>query len=120
MYSIVPTMDPWVVSPAAAAGPATSPGGAAVSMSGRPAERAIPKSMIIAWSSASIMTLAGFRSRCTTPAWWAATSPDSIVRMIRSARTGSSTPSRFRIVARSWPSMYGIVMYLMPSISPRS
>ena len=35
------------------------------------------------------------------------------------ASTGSR-PSRFRIVARSEPWMYGIVMYLMPSISPRS
>ena len=36
----------------------------------------MPKSMISAWSSASIMMLAGFRSRWTTPALCAATSPE--------------------------------------------
>ena len=40
-------------------------------------ERAMPKSMISAWPSPSTMMLAGFRSRCTTPASCAAARPDA-------------------------------------------
>ena len=42
--------------------------------------------MISAWSSASIMMLAGFRSRCTTSASCAATSPAATCRAIDRAR----------------------------------
>ena len=70
----------------------------------RSAERAMPKSMISASPSASIMMFAGFRSRWTTPAVCAATSPDDDRRARCAARVGTgSLPSRFRIVARSAP-----------------
>ena len=46
--------------------------------------------------SASIMMLAGFRSRCTTPALCAATSPETIARAMRMTRRTGSLPSRFR------------------------
>ena len=45
-------------------------------------DRAMPKSMISAWPSASIMMLAGFRSRWTTPASCAAARPDATCRAI--------------------------------------
>ncbi len=45
-------------------------------------ERAMPKSMISAWSSASTMMLAGFRSRWTTLASCAAASPETTCRAI--------------------------------------
>src|SRR5829696_6249030 len=50
---------------------------------GVPVERAMPKSMISGSSSASIMMFAGFRSRCTTPAWCASTSPATTSRAMR-------------------------------------
>ena len=46
--------------------------------------------------------------------------PATTARAIRSARTGGSRPSCLSTVARSAPSTYDIVMYLMPPISPRS
>jgi serine/threonine protein kinase len=79
-----------------------------------------PANIMVVDDHAVIITFAGFRSRCTTPALCAATSPASIVRITRIARNGGSTPSRLRMVARSSPSMNGIVMYLMPSTSPMS
>ena len=85
------------------------------------ADAEMPKSMISACSSSSappIMMLAGFRSRWTTPASCAASRPPAICRASRSARAIGSLPSRRSTVARSSPWMYGIVMYLMPSISP--
>ena len=83
------------------------------------ADRAMPKSMMTACSP-SIMMLAGLRSRCTTPASCAAANPAATCRMIASATGTGTLPSRFSTVARSSPLMYDIVMYLMPSISPRS
>ena len=82
----------------------------------------MPKSMIRASSCASTMMLAGFKSRWTTPASCAARSPDTTPRTRSVQRSGmpSDAPSVSRIVARSRPSTYDIVMYLMPSISPRS
>ena len=76
--------------------------------------------MIIASSSAPIMMLAGFRSRWTTPTLWASTRPETTAREMRSTFGTGSRPSRLNIVERSAPSTYGIVMYLIPSISPRS
>ena len=80
----------------------------------------LPKSITSAWPDASTMMLAGLRSRCTMPAAWAAPMPALTWRMIGSARAIGSLPSLARIDARSWPSTYDIVMYFVPSISPRS
>ena len=57
--------------------------------------RAIPKSMMTALSP-SIMMLAGLRSRCTTPASCAASSPAATCRMILRASGTASLPLRFR------------------------
>jgi hypothetical protein len=104
MYSSVPTIAPAAVAVAVAA----------------LTEREIPKSMIRAWPSGSIMTFSGFRSRWTTPASCAATRPAAICFAIFSASGTGRRPRSCRTVARSRPSTYGIVMYLMPSTSPRS
>ena len=69
MYAIVPTTVPVEVKPVVAS-----------------TARAIPKSMIRGPSSARI-TLPGFRSRCTRPCAWIASSPSA-----------SPAPS-----ARTWP-----------------
>ena len=50
----------------------------------------------------------------------AAASPAPTCFAIESVRSTGSRPSRLRIDDRSDPWTYGIVMYLMPSISPRS
>ena len=68
-------------------------------------ERAMPKSMITGVPSASIITLAGFRSRCSTRAAWAAASPEATERAIVSVRPTDSLPSRRRTLARSSPLM---------------
>ena len=80
----------------------------------------MPKSMISASPSAPSMMLAGLRSRWTTPASCAATSPDTTERATRITVATWSFPSLLSSVARSMPSTNDIVMYLMPSISPRS
>ena len=59
-----------------------------------PVERAIPKSMISASPSPSIMMFAGLRSRCTTPAACAATSPDDdLPRDAQDLGIGSGRPA---------------------------
>ena len=64
----------------------------------------MPKSVISASSPAPTITLAGFRSRCTTPAACAATSPAQMRRAMRSALRTGTRPSRASSVARSVPS----------------
>jgi hypothetical protein len=64
----------------------------------------MPKSMINASPCESIMMLAGFRSRCTTPAACAATRPDTTARMVLITRGIDSLPTRLISVARSVPS----------------
>ncbi len=100
--------------------PMTAPATVIVKPVSPAVDRAMPKSMINAWSSASIMMLAGFRSRCTTLASCAATSPDATCLAIDRARGTGIRPSRSSTLERSEPWTYGIVMYLMPSISPKS
>ena len=121
MYSSVPTMEPAIVRPAVwGFWGSSTPGfpGARRDV----ADRAIPKSMMRAWSvPVSTMMLAGLRSRWTTPAWCAARSPDTTPRAtVSTCSTGRPPSFFFRIEESSTPSTYGIVMYLMPSISPMS
>ena len=120
MYWMVPTIAPDIVCSAARPAGSRPMDFPAPASAGPPEERAIPKSMISGSSSASIMMLAGFRSRCTTPASFAACNPATTPRAMRSTRPTGSFPSFARTVERSSPSTYGIVMYLMPLISPRS
>ncbi len=87
---------------------------------GVPVDRAMPKSMISTLSSSLIMMLAGFRSRWTTPALCASTRPATTDRAMCSTRGDRQFAVCFNTVARSAPSTYGIVMYLMPLMSPRS
>ncbi len=121
MYSTVPTTEPTIVCAAVAA--RTAPAGnvpAAPPAGGPEVDRAMPKSITRPSPSASTMMLAGLRSRCTTPARWAAPSPDATLRAMIITRGTASLPSRLRMVARSSPSRNGIVMYLRPSTSPMS
>ena len=85
MYSMVPTTLPSMVWPAAPAAAAVADWPAAAGAR-LVIERAMPKSMIRASSSAVTMMLAGFRSRCTTPAACAAARPEIIERAIFSVR----------------------------------
>ena len=81
MYSMVPTTKPTIVCAAVAA--RTAPAGnvpAAPPAGGPEVDRATPKSITRPSPSASTMMLAGLRSRCTTPARWAAPSPDATLR----------------------------------------
>ena len=98
MYSSVPTMAPAIVRPAARASwDSFTPGFPAGSA--EEADRAIPKSMIMAWPvPVSTMMLAGLRSRCTTPALCAATSPDTTPRAtVTTCSIGSPRSFFFRI-----------------------
>ena len=117
MYSTVPTTAPAIVVENFAADLAKclgNPSTTVAAADGAPDERAIPKSMIIASSSAPIMMLAGLRSRWTTLAVCAATSPETMPRAMRRIFGMGRRPSLLETVARSAPSTYGIVMYLMP------
>jgi hypothetical protein len=69
-----------------------------------------PKSMISTWPRPSIMTLAGFRSRCSTPLAWAAASPAQSLRAISMALSPGNRPMRRRSEPRSSPSTYSIEM----------
>ena len=80
----------------------------------------MPKSMMMASASFSIITFAGLRSRWTTPASCAALRPDATWRAMAITDVTGSRPDFLSTVARSSPSTNGIVMYLMPSISPMS
>ena len=62
------------------------------------AARAMPKSVTLTWPSGVTIRLAGFTSRCTIPATWAAASA-SPVCAIRS-RTASGSRSRPAISSR--------------------
>ncbi len=124
MYSTVPTTAPPMVASwcrdAERSSSVGRPAMCEVGVAGPAVDSAIPKSMIIASSSTPIMMLAGFKSRWTTPALCASTRPETTARAMRITFCTGSRPSRFKIVARSAPSTYGIVMYLIPPISPRS
>ena len=48
--------------------------------------------MILAWPSSVTMTLAGFRSRCTTPFSWARARPSAISMARSRARAGEGGP----------------------------
>ncbi len=67
-----------------------------------------PKSVILARPRPSIMTLAGFRSRCSTPSSCAAASPAHSCRAISTALSSGSRPMRRSSDARSSPSTYSI------------
>ena len=119
MYSTVPTITPAFVAYTLAVprggvndGSGTWCAGAAAS----PVDRAMPKSMISAVPSACSMMFAGLRSRWTTPTACAAASPDATERAMCSTLGIGRRASSRTAVARSTPSTYDIVMYLMPSI----
>ena len=63
---------------------------------------------------ASSITLAGLRSRCSTPLSCAAARPAQICRAISSALSGGSRPMRRSSAARSSPSTYSIDRNVLP------
>jgi hypothetical protein len=69
-----------------------------------------PKSVMRALPRPSIITFAGFRSRCTKPRSCAAASPAQRSRASASALSGGRRPMRRSSDARSSPSTYSMVM----------
>ena len=67
-----------------------------------------PKSMMRTSPPASIMMLAGLKSRCSTPFACAAASPAHSFRAISIPLSTGSRPMRFSSAARSSPSTYSI------------
>ena len=67
-----------------------------------------PKSVIFARPRPSIITLAGLRSRCSTPSSCAAARPAQSCRAISTALSSGSRPMRRSSDARSSPSTYSI------------
>ena len=85
-----------------------------------PATAARPKSVMRARPRPSSMTLAGLRSRCSTPWSCAAARPAQSWRAISSALSGGSRPMRLSSDARSSPSTYSMERKCWPSTSPMS
>ena len=97
MYSGVPTTRPVLVT---------------FCFSSPPAAFAMPKSTTLARSNPPrvlvIMMLSGFKSRCTMPNSWAASSASAVWRAISAARFGASAPSRLIRSVSDSPSMNSI------------
>lgn len=72
--------------------------------------RAMPKSMTRGPSGAS-STLAGLKSRCTTPAWWMAASAVIVPIASRSSSAPRSGPPAASTSDSDGPSMYSLTMY---------
>src|SRR5215469_10355494 len=73
--------------------------------------RASPKSHTLHCPSTVSSTFSGFTSRCTTPATWAAASPDKMASMIpRAASAGNRPRSRSRLRSVR-PGTYSIARY---------
>ena len=78
-------------------------------MSEAPA-RAMPKSVTLARSSSSTITLCGLRSRWTTPRRWAKRAARRICEVMSIARSGSSGASARMSSLSVRPSRYSIAM----------
>jgi hypothetical protein len=74
------------------------------------AGRAMPKSMIRGPSSAMI-TLPGFRSRCTTPQAWIAASPSASPAPSPRTASSSSGPCSLIIWCRDGPGMNAVTSH---------
>ena len=81
---------------------------------------ASPKSLMRTCPRPSIMMLAGFRSRCSTPTLCAAVRPAQSWRAIWSAFSSAGRPMRLSRDCRFSPSMYSIEKKWCPSTSPVS
>ena len=62
-------------------------------------------------------TLAGFRSRWTTPCSWAAATPRATAITTRAASAAGSAPSRRNLADRLPPLTYSMTMYGCPAAS---
>lgn len=76
---------------------------------------AIPKSVSTTRPSFAISTLAGFTSRCSTPAAWAERSASSTSAPIRAARCGAIGPSASSTSASDRPRTSSITIHGRPS-----
>ncbi|MBA7685182.1 hypothetical protein ES703_93600 [subsurface metagenome] len=83
-------------------------------------ERAIPKSIIRAFPSLSIMMFRDFKSLCTTPRWCASASPSHICLAMETALPTLNCPVILIMFFKSSPGTYSIVMYGVPSSSLKS
>ncbi len=81
---------------------------------------ATPKSVSLARSPSSTRTLAGFTSRWTTPARWAASSAVSTWRPRRAARSCDSGPASATSSARLGPSTSSMTSQMAPDSSTTS
>ena len=81
---------------------------------GRRGRSAMPKSVMRTLPSPSIITLAGFRSRCSTPRSCAAAMPAQSCRASSIALSCGIRPMRRSSEARSSPSMYSMVRKRRP------
>ena len=88
-------------------------------MSDAPA-RAMPKSVTLARSSSSTMTLCGLKSRWMIPRRCAKRAARRICTVRSTARCEGSGPSSTMICLSVRPATYSIAMYYVPSHSPRS
>ena len=83
-------------------------------------DRAMPKSMILALPSLSIMTFWGLRSRWTTPRRWASARPSAICLASPTALASVRWPDRRMKLLRSSPGTYSMEMKIESHSSPRS
>jgi hypothetical protein len=81
---------------------------------------AMPKSVRTTRSSGPSKILAGFTSRCTTPAWCAARSPAKTPRPIRATRADGRGPWSRTVSRSDWNGTSSITMAGRPSSSKKS
>ncbi len=84
-----------------------------------PISRAMPKSVITTRSGAS-STLAGLRSRCTIPAWWATRSASRIAMPMAATRSTGRLPCVRMASASEPPRTYSITINGAPLCSTTS
>ncbi len=80
---------------------------------------AIPKSIILALPSLSIMMFEDFKSRCTTPTLWASANPSHTCLAMAMAVPASNRLDLLMKLFKSSPDTYSMVMKCVPSSSSR-
>lgn len=97
--------------------PISSPDAVIVTSS---AAREVPKSVILTVPNSVTRTLPGFTSRCTTPAWWAATSPEASWMPSRTVSSAGSLPRSDSSAARLLDGRYSMISHGRSSCSTTS
>ena len=76
---------------------------------------AMPKSVIFVVPPAATRRLPGLMSRCTMPAWWAASSARAAWLTMSSVASGESRPARARIADSGSPLTSSMTRYAPPN-----